>query len=549
MDALLGQATVHVARCQYDEAMTLLREVVRQEPKRADAYRQIAEIYEMKDDANRSFEFTLLACHVDRNAKAYEWDEVGDRALQLKKFSTAAACYQKAARCEPTKWFYYAKRLKVLEEIDAKPMVMRTKLNAIETINLQESEIPFENFEQMMEEVMEYYKSTKDTDRYLRAMTYHVVRCYKNDCEYIPLFMELSKILCDNQLYSQLMNLILGLFDGSVSCVQEDKQPAYDIRWAEAMVTVYPVPNAPRCHLFIVQDNFPTILLARLILSMVKCGSGSCVKSLFDAFVERPFELECEKFYLEIGLACEQTGDNFQGLYYAQILTQSSKLSHIADGWYLLGYYRERCIGPEEALEAYEQCLNCDYSHVDARISISTILEALGRPDEALDILKDYNLDNCHRLPDEKILLRQARVFVNQGKTVEYLRCLRMILIPHFYTVNIKVEQIMKQRKSMTSRFSMFTAALYMWILDQIVNVNLRRAILSSLSRTILEKLVNRFGTIAERDNRPFDNLSPDELYTLSMDLIRGLARQKQYQELAAIVCYAFLHPSIPSVK
>lgn len=81
------------------------------------------------------------------------------------------------------------------------------------------------------------------------------------------------------------------------------------------------------------------------------------------------------------------------------------------------------------------------------------------------------------------------------------------------------------------------------------MHVNLRRAILTSLSRTPLERLVNRLGAIAERENRDLYSLDQDELHRLSMELISGLSKTNQYQELLVVVGYTFLHPRMPSIQ
>lgn len=431
--------------------MELLREVVRQEPRKPHAYRQIAEIYEMKNDLVRSFEFNLLACHVDKASVAYEWDQVGDMALKLGKLSAAAACYQRAARAANDSWVYYAKRMTVLQEMGNTDMIWRTKLNAMESVDIEKAKLPFNWFKNMMIETIEYFKHTDD-EKYLKALTYYVVRCFKTNDEYEEAFIELISNLCDKQLYPQLMNLILSIMKDDIVCYKENDELAYTVRITQAMVTLFPpIAESDAHHFIITREKVTTVLLAQLILSMVKCGVIKCITSLYEELVDREFEPEIEKFYLDIGLSIEPTGDFSQGLYYAKLLTGSPYLTTYANGWYLLGFYKERCSGPEEALDAYYECLKYNVTHVDARISISTILESEGKTEEAIDILKDYNLDGCNRLPDERLLIRQAQMFVTQGKSVEHLRCLRMILIPHFYLVYLKSEQILRQRKSQTS--------------------------------------------------------------------------------------------------
>lgn len=72
---------------------------------------------------------------------------------------------------------------------------------------------------------------------------------------------------------------------------------------------------------------------------------------------------------------------------------------------------------------------------------------------------------------------------------------------------------------------------------------------MNAVSRTNFERMVNRMGTIAEKDKRTCDTLTPTQMHDYAMKLIEGLACQKNYEELLYVVCYTFLHPKIPPLK
>ncbi|VDK86009.1 unnamed protein product [Onchocerca ochengi] len=94
LDALIGQANVIYAKGQTKEALTMLLEVIRQEPRNPESYRQVADIYNDLNRPQKSLQYGLLAAHLNGNrTSAVEWADLGDYALKLDKSEEAAACY------------------------------------------------------------------------------------------------------------------------------------------------------------------------------------------------------------------------------------------------------------------------------------------------------------------------------------------------------------------------------------------------------------------------------------------------------------------------
>jgi hypothetical protein len=58
-------------------------------------------------------------------------------------------------------------------------------------------------------------------------------------------------------------------------------------------------------------------------------------------------------------------------------------------------------------------------------------------------------------LKDERLLVRQAQVLLEQhgqSKRQQYINCLRMLLIPHFYTVHLMADEITKAGRKKTGQ-------------------------------------------------------------------------------------------------
>lgn len=53
----------------------------------------------------------------------------------------------------------------------------------------------------------------------------------------------------------------------------------------------------------------------------------------------------------------------------------------------------------QPAVDAFKRVVELAPMHVDARIKLSTLQQELGLADQALDTLRDYDLDECTELP------------------------------------------------------------------------------------------------------------------------------------------------------
>ncbi|KAJ1372110.1 hypothetical protein KIN20_034181 [Parelaphostrongylus tenuis] len=100
MDALLGHANVIYAKGNTQEALAVLLEVIRQEPRNAASYRQVSDIYQELGDAQKSLQYGLLAAHLDPRTPAEDWAHWGDESKKLELIEEAAACYGRAIRLD-----------------------------------------------------------------------------------------------------------------------------------------------------------------------------------------------------------------------------------------------------------------------------------------------------------------------------------------------------------------------------------------------------------------------------------------------------------------
>uniref|UniRef100_A0A158PAQ8 TPR_REGION domain-containing protein n=1 Tax=Angiostrongylus cantonensis TaxID=6313 RepID=A0A158PAQ8_ANGCA len=176
MDALLGHANVIYAKGNTQEALAVLLEVIRQEPRNAASYRQVSDIYQELGDSQKSLQYGLLAAHLDPRTPAEDWAHWGDESKKLELIEEAAACYGRAIRLDVKNWKYYENRIEMLDILGIRPLAMRTRLQAAQMINPSQAGVDFEWFHELIKTVAQYYITINDEDRAILALEAFVLR-------------------------------------------------------------------------------------------------------------------------------------------------------------------------------------------------------------------------------------------------------------------------------------------------------------------------------------------------------------------------------------
>lgn len=113
-----------------------------------------------------------------------------------------------------------------------------------------------------------------------------------------------------------------------------------------------------------------------------------------------------------------------------------------------------------------------------------------------------------------------------QDRLDQYVRCVRMILVPYFYAI-YKYEEFSKRNRSRSTQCSV-----------------LYRTMLDYLRERPYEKQIKRQGALAFAEERPRD-LTSENLHDYCLRLIEILQNQKRYREMLEMICLASLEPKI----
>uniref|UniRef100_A0A915E9Z5 General transcription factor 3C polypeptide 3 n=1 Tax=Ditylenchus dipsaci TaxID=166011 RepID=A0A915E9Z5_9BILA len=493
IDGLIGQANVEHARGNSKQALSLLHEAIRQAPRNVDAYNQISDVYGDLNQTEKSFEFKMLAAHMSSKTTAEEWGDVGEMALSLERLEDASACYEKAIKCDPLTGFTMRSASKCWTSVHGRTSNEdKTSGRQTHRLSCVQSHFPVVTRFDQNGLVAEYYISQNDEDKAMEALETFILRSRE--------FRE--------QLIHNTSHFLTG--------------------FSNSGYTVEPFPPQSIAS-WDVDSSFRTTFLARLIVSFIRIGMKDFVPNLVDALLERDVGQDEDICFLEVGRAYQSMGHTLFGIKFMDLLLQKGGFRENADAWFLYGILQQANNQVEIAKMAYEKVIVIQPEYVDARINLSTILQNMGKGDQALEVLKDYDLDSCSQLPDERLLIRQAEVLLEQKLMKQYVKCVRLLLVPHFFCVNR-----MMTGGPVRSRQNKIT-----------ISHTLKKNVFEALRGTALERLVKRLGSVAFAEQRSAEGLNGIELHDYALKVTELLHEEQRYMEMLHVVAYAFLNQKI----
>ncbi|CAG9540754.1 unnamed protein product [Cercopithifilaria johnstoni] len=528
LDALIGQANVIYAKGRTKEALTMLLEVIRQEPRNPEPYRQVADIYNDLNRPQKSLQYGLLAAHLNGNrTSAAEWADLGDYALKLDKSEEAAACYGRAIRADSSNHFYYEKRIDALEKAGLNVLAMRTRFMAAQSVD--RGEVDFEWFRNMITIAADHYIKMNDEEKAVAALETFVLRSREYNRDASEQHKTVVRLLMNSHRFEDAAKSVFALCPG-ITALDDTGRFAVEIKYNNASYTVKPFPPE-KVHRFVVGESLPTVFLARLVICFIRLGRKDLAPTLVDKLFERVIFPQDQQVYLDIARAYHAVDCVAHAQKYMEHLLARQHFLDVAEAWYLYGLFLSIRKKYEEACKAYQHALDLQPSHVDARINYSTIQQRLGMVDEAFETLREYVLDAGSSLPDERLLVRQADFLFERKRMDEFARCVRMLLAPHFYEIYLNNMALLKKRLPAGERGA--------------VCHGIRVQAFNAVRSSAFEKYVKRVGQFAAAEERTPSEITGTQLHDYCFKLLETLLQQKRCLDALHVCCFAYLQPLI----
>ncbi|XP_010630259.1 general transcription factor 3C polypeptide 3 isoform X2 [Fukomys damarensis] len=411
---LMGEANIRFARGKREEAILMCMEIIRQAPLAYEPFSTLAMIYEDQGDMEKSLQFELIAAHLNPS-DTEEWVRLAEMSLEQDNIKQAIFCYTKALKYEPTNIRFLWERSSLCEQMGDHKMAMdgyRRILNLLPTSD-------GERFMQLARDMAKSYYEANDGASAIsiieEAFSKHQALVSMEDVNIA------AELYISNKQYDKALEVITD-FSGIVlekKPLEEDGPSEEDKAGDEGVTCAIP-------------EGVPIDIMVKLMVCLVHLHILEPLNPLLTTLVEQNPE-DMGDLYLDVAEAFLDVGEYNSALPLLSALVCSERYS-LAVVWLrhaeclkALGYM-------ERAAESYSKVVDLAPLHLDARISLSTLQQQLGRPEKALEALEpmydpDTLAQDANAAQQElKLLLHRSTLLFSQGKMYGYVDTLLTML-------------------------------------------------------------------------------------------------------------------------
>ncbi|CAM4617495.1 unnamed protein product [Lepidochelys olivacea] len=440
---LMGEANIRFARGEHEEAILMCMEIIRQAPLAYEPFSTLAMIYEDQGDMEKSLQFELIAAHLNPS-DTEEWVRLAEMSLEQDNIKQAIFCYSKALKYDPTNVRYLWERSSLYEQMGDHKMAMdgyRRILNLL-------SPFDGERFMQLARDMAKSYYEANDVTSAIEIMeeafTKHQSLISMEDINIA------AELYISNKQYDKAMAVITDFSGIVVSKKVTEQGPSEEnkdmkdvvavVEIQESQVAVIDYQDFPAeasavsedkvsCS---IPDGVPIDITVKLMVCLVHLNILEPLSPLLTTLVEQNPE-DMGDLYLDVAEAFLDVGEYNSALPLLSALVCSERYN-LAVVWLrhaeclkALGYM-------ERAAESYAKVVDLAPLHLDARISLSTLQQQLGRPEKALEALEpmydpDTLAQDANAAQQElKLLLHRSTLLYSQGKMYGYVDTLLTML-------------------------------------------------------------------------------------------------------------------------
>ncbi|XP_062972290.1 general transcription factor 3C polypeptide 3 [Elgaria multicarinata webbii] len=434
---LMGEANIRFARGEHEEAILMCMEIIRQAPLAYEPFSTLAMIYEDQGDMEKSLQFELIAAHLNPS-DTEEWVRLAEMSLEQDNIKQAIFCYAKALKYDPTNVRYLWERSSLYEQLGEHKLAMdgyRRILNLLTpfdgdrfmhlardmaksyyeandiTAAIEIMEEAFSKHQSLvsMEDVniaAELYISNKQYDKALAVIT-----------DFSGIVLEKKETETDSSAENK--EATENQEDQESTTDQQDLAPETSAAASEKVTCSIP-------------DGVPIDITVKLMVCLVHLNILEPLNLLLTTLVEQNPE-DMGDLYLDVAEAFLDVGEYNSALPLLSSLVCSERYN-LAVVWLRHAECLKALGCIERAAESYGKVVDLAPLHLDARISLSTLQQQLGRPEKALEALEpmydpDTLAQDANAAQQElKLLLHRSTLLYSQGNMYGYVDSLLTML-------------------------------------------------------------------------------------------------------------------------
>ena len=432
LQGLMGEANLRFARGDTDTAIRMCMEVIRQEPGVPEPFQTLSTLYEETGNEEKAFQFSLIAAHLAPQ-DAEEWGRLADMSLEQGDRTQAVACFRKAVDADPQCLKYHWSRCDLLEQLGQKSkalMAFKRMLSVLKGM----SEAPEENGEVTLEQIgVEYIRAAREAARLFhernniedaRKVIQEAISLHPSSAENGDVNLLLD-LLMSEQMYEDAMQVICEHCDAKfeASKNQSDLSQLETNQQLQAFTGIR------------LPESTPIEIYSKLIIILLQLDANHMVPEIAQVLLDEDTE-EFGDLMLDVAEAYMSKGKYQDALQFLEKLIKSVNYGQAAV-WLQYGESLYGVGRLEDAELAYKKVVALAPQHHDARRSLSSILNELGRPDEALLTLDQ---DEEAELLNPSLLYEKCNLLYSEGRMEEFASKAELLLSRHFTQIRNKEE-------------------------------------------------------------------------------------------------------------
>ncbi|XP_054479864.1 general transcription factor 3C polypeptide 3 isoform X2 [Anoplopoma fimbria] len=434
---LMGEANIRFARGEKEDAILMCMEIIRQAPLAYEPFSTLAMIYEDDEDMDKALQFGLIAAHLNPS-DCEEWIRLAEMSLEQDNIRQAIVCYSKAIKYDPTNVRYVWERSSLHMRLGEHKQCMDGYRRILSLLPMEDGE----HFMQLSKDMAKSYYESNDLPSALGVIEDALERhpSLVSD-DFINMAAEL---LIANRQYNKALQVLVQ-FAGIVLVRDESKsgceEPRQEERVAEEMTeeqdekdeedtqskTEEEKAVKENCEIkdVHVSDSVPVDLKAKLTVCLIHLHVNTPLEGLVSSLMEQSPE-EIGDLYLDVAEAYLEEGKYMIALPLLSALVISEKYN-LAVVWLRHAECLKALGQMEAAAQSYTKVVDMAPQHLEARLSLATLQQQLGRPECALKALESmYDSetlaqDSSAAQKELKLLLHRSTLLKTQGQTQDYL--------------------------------------------------------------------------------------------------------------------------------
>jgi general transcription factor 3C polypeptide 3 (transcription factor C subunit 4) len=414
---LLGQANLKYAQNEKNVAVQICEEIIRQVPQDPGPYKLLALVYRDKGMLALAHHYSLIAAHLSPQS-CDDWIQLAETSLELGEKDQALTCLTQAISSNRYNPDPRLRQIKLLQSIGESKAAQKARERMVETLSSSPA-------------------MTQKHGRLILLQAKIAAREFhqENNLPRATKIMECAITACKTSALQDDIHLLVELH-----CEQNENLKGLNILQQECNVVIEPLqPPFRSCYC---PDTLAPDLRAKLIVFLVRLDIDSQIlNKLLEPFLQGNPDDEGDLF-LDIVEALMAKSRYEEAMLLLRPLVESEAFSRAAV-WLTHGECLRHLSQTELAVKSYQNVMQLAPQHVQARLTLSSLLCQLEKFNDALDVLRSKD-------PEPRLLFEEFHLLCqSQTRKLEAVDVAINLL-----TQYIQIEKLKDMYESLTQRRS-----------------------------------------------------------------------------------------------